>query len=127
MCNRLIFGKLLYLIICLILFGCAGNSNVEERSKVVQPTIEDQKIIDSGVKRAKELGLRPFPMVGDGRGGKFTVISPAIITYNRQGNWEITSEDLYINATQGDITLKNLTIKRGQYARQINYKLEIVE
>ena len=66
-------------------------------------------------------------MIGEGKGGKFTVISPAHVTYDTQGNWITTSEDLYINATQGDILLKGLNIKRGQYAREVDSILKIVE
>jgi hypothetical protein len=111
----------LIVIFLLISFGCASSP------KVVKPSSEDQIIIDAGIKKANELGLRPFPMIGEGKGGRVTVIGPATITYDLQGNWITFHDDLYINATQGDILLKGLNIKRGQYAREIDSKLKIVE
>ena len=133
MIHRILFFKVVFIISWLTFLGCAGSSNVTEPSTVkktptvVKPSIDDQKIIDMGIIKAKELGLRPFPMIGEEKSGNFTVIPPAQITYDMQGNSITTSDDLYINATKGNIKLKGLTIKRGQYAREIDYKLQIVE
>ena len=112
-------------IFLLVSIGCASGRT--SSPTVFKPTAEDQAIIDAGIKKAKNLGLRPFPLIGEGRGGKVTIISPAVVTYNRQGKWVITNEDLYINATRGDIVLEGLTIRRGQYAREVDYKLILVE
>ena len=83
--------------------------------------------LPKGVKYHDPRHIRPFPLIGEGRGEKVTIISPAVVTYNRQGKWVITNEDLYINATRGDIVLEGLTIRRGQYAREVDYKLILVE
>ena len=108
-------------ILFLVSLGCSGTP------KIVMPTPEDQIIIDVGTAKAKELGLKPFPLIGEGTGGKYTVIAPAVITYNRQGKWITSKDDLYINATQASIVLKGVTIKRGQFAREVNDQLRIVE
>jgi len=126
MVKKIFSVKVFIPILIAILLGCATNSK-PVKPLSVQPSSDDQAIIEAGIKKAKELGLRPFPMIGEGKGGQFTVISPAQITYDKNGNWITTSEDLYINATQGNIVLKSLTIKRGQYAREVNYQLKIVE
>lgn len=129
MVKRLFLLNVVFVIFLLTLLGCASSSTAVKPSipTVVKPSIEDQMIIDAGIKKANELGLKPFPMIGEGKGGKFTVIAPAQVMYDMRGNWITTSEDLYINATQGNIVLKGLSIKRGQYAREIDYKLKIVE
>jgi len=73
------------------------------------------------------LKLDPFPIIGDARTGKMTILPPSTMHYNIQGQWIVAENHLVINACRGVITLEGVRINRGEYARKIGYKLTVIK
>ena len=115
------FFALLSIISIAFLFGCASSN------KVLKPSDADSQIIESGRAKAKKLGLKPFPFIGNPKSGKLTIVAPVQMAYNMDGKWIVTESHLVINACVGALFIENTKIKRGQYARKSGGKLIIVE
>lgn len=114
------YGHLVLVIFVYQLTGCATAP------KIAVPTNEDQIIINAGQQRAKELGLRALAVIGNAGTGEITIVGPSKITYDRNGQWIVSEQDLLVNACSGVITLEGVRINRGEYARRLNYNLSVI-
>ena len=94
--------------------GTTPEQNKGNSENVKDIDIDNQEIIDAGVKKAKELGLNPIPMCEGADGNKYI---PAGFVFNiSNGDFALENGDMLINATRGTITAINVTLLRGEYA-----------
>lgn len=115
MIKYLFLIKTVLVIFLLISFGCEGKPKVIKQTPEL--TTEDQLIVDAGIRKAKDLGLKPVPLSTAGSGGVL-ILEPQTFS----------NEELIINATHHEIAIgSEIRLKRGQYARKIDNKFQIIE
>lgn len=84
-----------------------GNSIAGEISAA------DQKIIDAGVKKAKELGLNPLPICEGEKGNLF--IPAGFVFSISGGGFSVKNGDMVIFAGKTSFKVEGITLTRGEY------------
>lgn len=122
--NSLI-ASLAILILALPLYSCAptqksGEITTQPESAKKQASVPvkecsfDQKIINSGRAKAKQLGLNPIPMCKNERE---TTIAAGTRFNISGGGFSLVDKDMIINAGTEEqaIDIEGITINRGEY------------
>jgi len=120
MIAKMIFILLLFPVIITIISCRHRQSPTPARQEIDNGSvayinkISDQQIIDTGVKKAKELNLNPIPICQREDGNTFI---PAGFIFNiGSGGMSLKNGDMLINVTKKKISAINIPLYRGEYA-----------